>query len=141
MIKLTRLNGDEVVVNAEMIRFVESRPDTHVTLTSNDRLIVREPVAEVIKRAISYPVPSAPLPTVLGPLRLGRRRPQALINRETGLASIRALPSRTASREPHLRALPVSHSSPASNVETGGEWLKRRNGSRRNCLRTSFIRG
>ena len=38
MIKLTRLNGEEVVVNAELIRFVESRPDTHVTLTTNDRL-------------------------------------------------------------------------------------------------------
>ena len=54
MIKLTKLNGDEIVVNAEMIRFVESRPDTYITLTSNDRLIVREPVAEVIKRAIGY---------------------------------------------------------------------------------------
>ena len=65
MIKLTRLNGDEVVVNADLIRFVESRPDTHVTLTSNDRLIVREPVAEVIKRAISYHRAVRSLPTVL----------------------------------------------------------------------------
>jgi flagellar protein FlbD len=65
MIKLTRLNGEEVVVNAEMIRFVESRPDTYVTLTSNDRLIVREPVAEVIKRAISYHRAVRSLPSVL----------------------------------------------------------------------------
>lgn len=54
MIKLTRLNGEEFIVNAELIRFVESRPDTFVTLTTNERLIVREPAAEVIKRAISY---------------------------------------------------------------------------------------
>lgn len=54
MIKLTRLNGEEFVVNAEMIRFVESRPDTYVTLTSNDRLIVRESVDEVIKRSIAW---------------------------------------------------------------------------------------
>jgi flagellar protein FlbD len=65
MIKLTRLNGDEVVVNAELIRFVESRPDTYVTLTTNDRLIVREPVAEVIKRAIAYARAVRSLPTVL----------------------------------------------------------------------------
>jgi flagellar protein FlbD len=65
MIKLTRLNGEEVVVNADMIRFVESRPDTFVTLTSNDRLIVRESVAEVIKRAISYSRAVRSLPTVL----------------------------------------------------------------------------
>ncbi len=54
MIKLTKLNGDEFIVNAEMIRFVEDRPDTYVTLTSNDRIIVRESVDEVIKRAIAY---------------------------------------------------------------------------------------
>jgi len=65
MIKLTRLNGEEVVVNADMIRFVESRPDTFVTLTSNDRLIVRESVAEVIKRAISYSRAVRSLPTIL----------------------------------------------------------------------------
>ena len=65
MIKLTRLNGDEVVVNADLIRFVESRPDTFVTLTTNDRLIVREPVAEVIKRAIAYDRAVRSLPTIL----------------------------------------------------------------------------
>jgi flagellar protein FlbD len=65
MIKLTRLNGEEVVVNADMIRFVESRPDTFVTLTSNDRLIGRESVAEVIKRAISYSRAVRSLPTIL----------------------------------------------------------------------------
>ncbi len=54
MIKLTRLNGDEFVVNAELIRFVESRPDTYVTLTTDDRMIVRESVDEVVKRAIAY---------------------------------------------------------------------------------------
>jgi flagellar protein FlbD len=54
MIKLTRLNGEEFVVNAELIRFVESRPDTYVTLTSNERLIVRESVEEVVHRSINY---------------------------------------------------------------------------------------
>ena len=54
MIKLTRLNGDEFVVNADLIRFVESRPDTYVTLTTNDRLIVRETVDEVVRRSIAY---------------------------------------------------------------------------------------
>ena len=54
MIRLTRLNGDEFVVNADLIRFIESRPDTFVTLTTDDRLIVRESVEEVVKRAISY---------------------------------------------------------------------------------------
>jgi len=54
MIKLTKFNGDEFVVNAESIRFVESRPDTYVTLTGNDRLLVRESVEEVVRRSIAY---------------------------------------------------------------------------------------
>lgn len=54
MIKLTKLNGDEFVVNSELIRFVESRPDTYVTLTTDDRFIVRETVAEVVKRSLAY---------------------------------------------------------------------------------------
>jgi flagellar protein FlbD len=65
MIKLTRLNGDELVVNAELIRYVEGRPDTYITLTSNERLIVREPVPEVIKRAIAYARAVRSLPGVL----------------------------------------------------------------------------
>lgn len=54
MIKLTRLNGGEFVVNAERIRFVESRPDTYITLDGDDRVIVRESPDEVVRRAIAY---------------------------------------------------------------------------------------
>ncbi len=54
MIKLTKLDGNEFVLNVDLIRFVESRPDTYITLTSNDRLIVKESMAEVVKRCIAY---------------------------------------------------------------------------------------
>ncbi len=54
MIKLTKLNGEEFVVNAELIRYVESRPDTYVTLTTDDRFIVKESLEEVVSRSISY---------------------------------------------------------------------------------------
>ena len=54
MIKLTKLNGEQFVLNAELIRTIESRPDTYVTLISNDRYIVRESMEEVVKRAIAY---------------------------------------------------------------------------------------
>lgn len=54
MIKLTRLNGEEFVVNADLIRFVESRPDTYVTLTTNDRFIVQEHMDEVVRRSVLY---------------------------------------------------------------------------------------
>ncbi len=54
MIKLTRLNGDPFVLNAELIRSVESRPDTYITLTSNDRVIVQESMEEVVRRSLEY---------------------------------------------------------------------------------------
>lgn len=54
MIKLTRMNGEEFVLNAELIQYVESRPDTFVTLTTTERLIVREPVEEIVKRTLDY---------------------------------------------------------------------------------------
>ncbi len=54
MIKLTRLNGDQFVLNAELIRFVERRPDTYITLTTDDRLVVQESLEEVVERSIEY---------------------------------------------------------------------------------------
>ncbi|QDU79122.1 Flagellar protein (FlbD) [Polystyrenella longa] len=54
MIKLTRLNGDVIVVNANLIQFVEQRPDTYVTLTTEDRFIVKESAEEVVKRTMAY---------------------------------------------------------------------------------------
>ena len=54
MIQLTRLNGDQFVLNAALIRFVESRPDTYITLTTDDRFVVRESMDEVVERSIQY---------------------------------------------------------------------------------------
>ena len=54
MIKLTRLNGEEFILNAELIRFIEAGPDTYITLTTEDRLVVRERPDEVVARAIGY---------------------------------------------------------------------------------------
>jgi len=54
MIRLTRLDGEKFVLNAELIRYVESRPDTFVTLTSGERLIVTETMDEVVERTVTY---------------------------------------------------------------------------------------
>ncbi len=54
MIKLTRLSGEAFIVNADLIRYIESRPDTYITLTTNDRFIVREGADVVVQRAIEY---------------------------------------------------------------------------------------
>lgn len=54
MIVVTRINGRELVINAELIEFVESTPDTIVTLTTGRKIIVQEPMEEVIARVIEY---------------------------------------------------------------------------------------
>jgi flagellar protein FlbD len=54
MIVLTRLNGQQFVVNAEKIRYVEATPDTLVCCESGERLMVKEPLQEVVRRAIEY---------------------------------------------------------------------------------------
>ncbi len=54
MIRLTRLSGEPFVVNAEYIKFIESTPDTILTLRDGDKVLVREPPDTVIERAIEY---------------------------------------------------------------------------------------
>jgi len=54
MIFLTRFDGTEVVVNCDLIVTVEKIPDTVLTLTTGDRIMVREPVEEVVERAAAY---------------------------------------------------------------------------------------
>lgn len=55
MILLHRLNGKEFVLNSDQIKFVESTPDTLVTLMSSDeKFMVRETVQEVIALSIEY---------------------------------------------------------------------------------------
>lgn len=54
MIKLTRIDGEAFVLNAELIRYVENRPDTFVTLTTGERFIVKETMDQVVDRSIAY---------------------------------------------------------------------------------------
>jgi flagellar protein FlbD len=50
MIHLTRLNNQPLVVNADLIKFIENAPDTVITLITGEKLVVREPVEEVLHR-------------------------------------------------------------------------------------------
>ena len=54
MIVLTKLNGQQFVVNAEKIRYLESTPDTLVCCDSGEKMMVRETLSEVTRRAIDY---------------------------------------------------------------------------------------
>ncbi|GMU25052.1 MAG: hypothetical protein AMXMBFR13_51230 [Phycisphaerae bacterium] len=54
MIALTKLNGSRFVVNAELIRTIEQRPDTIIVLTDGETLMVKETMDEVVAKAIEY---------------------------------------------------------------------------------------
>jgi len=54
MIQLTQLNGRPIVVNADLIEFVESTPDTIISLTTGKKILVRESDEDVIRLTAAY---------------------------------------------------------------------------------------
>ena len=54
MIKTMRLNGKELVINAELIQFVEETPDTMITLTSREKIMVKDSIEEITSKVIDY---------------------------------------------------------------------------------------
>jgi uncharacterized protein YlzI (FlbEa/FlbD family) len=54
MIKLSRLGGQEIAINCDLIAFVEACPDTTVRMIGGDSLIVLERVEEVLHRIAAY---------------------------------------------------------------------------------------
>jgi flagellar protein FlbD len=54
MIALTRLNGQQFVINADKIRYLESTPDTLICCDNGEKLMVKEPLNEVMRKAIEY---------------------------------------------------------------------------------------
>ena len=54
MIKVTRLNGKAFVVNADLIQFLEETPDSVITLVNHEKVVVKEPLDELVRRVIEY---------------------------------------------------------------------------------------
>jgi flagellar protein FlbD len=55
MIRVHRLNGQETVVNAELIESVESHgQETVLTFTTGNKIVVRETVTDVVQLTIDY---------------------------------------------------------------------------------------
>jgi len=54
MIKVTRLNGSRLYVNAEMMSFVEATPDTIISLTSGEKVVVKESPDELVAEIVAY---------------------------------------------------------------------------------------
>jgi flagellar protein FlbD len=54
LIRLTRLNGSSFILNADIIKVIEERPDTTITLISGETFIVKDSLQEVVSRAVEY---------------------------------------------------------------------------------------
>jgi len=54
MILLTRLNNRPLVVNSDMIKFIENTPDTVITLITGEKVVVLETVAEVMEEILNF---------------------------------------------------------------------------------------
>src|ERR1700738_4320635 len=54
VIYVTRLDGSQLVVNADLIETVEHTADTVITLLDGKKLVVKTLVDEVVERVIGY---------------------------------------------------------------------------------------
>jgi len=54
VIRVTRLDGSELYLNAEFIQSVESSPDTHLVLLNGQSYVVTERDAEIVERILAY---------------------------------------------------------------------------------------
>ena len=54
VIRVTRLDGTELVINCDLIEFVEETPDTIISLSTDRKIMVRESAQEVIDEVIVF---------------------------------------------------------------------------------------
>lgn len=54
MISVTRLNGIQFFINAELIESIESAPDTVITFSGGKTLVVKESPMRVVTKIVRY---------------------------------------------------------------------------------------
>lgn len=54
MLEVTRLNGEKIVINSDLIEYIDANPDTTISLTNSNKFVVKESLDEVIKKIIEY---------------------------------------------------------------------------------------
>ena len=88
MIEVTRLNGNPMLVNSDLIKIAESSPDTMLTLIHGEKLIIRESCAEVVEKVLAYRalLLAAVAERAKVPGDLNRLVALASLNPETGIA-------------------------------------------------------
>jgi flagellar protein FlbD len=54
MIELTRLNGHKILVNCDLLQYAEASPDTVLTLSTGDKIVVLETCSQVMGLAVAF---------------------------------------------------------------------------------------
>lgn len=54
MIELTKLNGSKLVINSDLVEFIEASPDTLITLTTGTKIMVQEKIPEIINAIVHF---------------------------------------------------------------------------------------
>ena len=54
MILLTKINNAQVVLNCDMMQSIEETPDTVITLSCGDKVVVKERMTEIIDRIVEF---------------------------------------------------------------------------------------
>jgi len=54
MLEVTRLNGQKIILNCDLIEYIDANPDTTISLTTNNKFVVKETIEEVIEKIVNY---------------------------------------------------------------------------------------
>jgi flagellar protein FlbD len=75
MILLRKINGAPIAVNSDIIEYIEETPDTVITLTNGDKVVVQESMKEIIADVVEYRRLIAVATSYSGGRRLRRVQP------------------------------------------------------------------
>jgi flagellar protein FlbD len=54
MILLTKINDAQITVNSDLIQYIEETPDTVITMSNSEKVVVQEPMEAIIKKVVQY---------------------------------------------------------------------------------------
>jgi len=54
MIKVKRINGEEILVNIGLIEVIEHHSDTVITLTTGNKILVKDSLDEITSKIIEF---------------------------------------------------------------------------------------
>jgi flagellar protein FlbD len=54
MIEVERVNGQKMLINPDLVKFIEMTPDTVVTFTDGEKILLRTKANEIVEKIIEY---------------------------------------------------------------------------------------